>query len=536
MSHVAPASTRVWWTVLLVALLASRAPAIVEPVGNYQSLYMYVADVVRAGGVPYIDAWDQKPPGIHFFYAALRTIWPHASLVAVADLVAAGLVAWLLVVLGRRLATEAVGAAAAALFLLFGHPSIARLSGVYVRGQCEVFIALAVAAALTLVIRPVRGRGAVLAAGLLLGCACWLKYNALAYALPLAVACVVPHNRPRPAWRAVALDLTWMAAGVALVSVCLLTYFAWHHAFTDLWLATITYNIGYSRETYAGRVGGPLAYLFTMPLQHARVEMTWFLGCAGALLAIISRQTRRHPSAIVALSWLAAAILSIAVNGARELPQYFVQAWPALMLCAAVGFRAAWRGPTLARAAAVVVLVLGLWRVGDESRAVAGLRWGGMPQLVENIGFDLRDAAGSIPREAYLERFRGGQKYDAAAVDALTQYVTATTAATDRILVFGFAPGAYVESGRRSASRFFWSRPVIMEFAADHPGYGSRGLLDDLRAHTPALVALQKQDWAPDVPNSIVFFERNQALHDWLTAGYVLDRDLPLFSVWRRRS
>src|SRR6185369_14648662 len=64
------------WLVLIAALLALRLPAFVEPVGNDQSLYLYAADRIRAGGVPYLDAWDQKPPGIALVYAALRGIWP----------------------------------------------------------------------------------------------------------------------------------------------------------------------------------------------------------------------------------------------------------------------------------------------------------------------------------------------------------------------------------------------------------------------------------------------------------------------------
>ena len=77
---------------------------------------------------------------------------------------------------------------------------------------------------------------------------------------------------------------------------------------------------------------------------------------------------------------------------------------------------------------------------------------------------------------------------------------------------------------------------MVLEFAADRPGYGSRGLLRDLESHTPAVIALQKQDWGPDLPNSIEHFERVSPLHDWLVARYVLHQDTPIFSVWRRRS
>jgi hypothetical protein len=71
---------------------------------------------------------------------------------------------------------------------------------------------------------------------------------------------------------------------------------------------------------------------------------------------------------------------------------------------------------------------------------------------------------------------------------------------------------------------------VIIEFAADHPGYGPAGLLDDLRKRPPALVALQKEQW-----HSQEFFLNDAALREWLQAGYVADRETPMFSVWRRK-
>ena len=54
------------------ALLLLRLPSLVQPMGADQSLYAYVGDRIRAGGLPYRDAWDQKPPAIHFLYAGLR--------------------------------------------------------------------------------------------------------------------------------------------------------------------------------------------------------------------------------------------------------------------------------------------------------------------------------------------------------------------------------------------------------------------------------------------------------------------------------
>jgi hypothetical protein len=101
--------------------------------------------------------------------------------------------------------------------------------------------------------------------------------------------------------------------------------------------------------------------------------------------------------------------------------------------------------------------------------------------------------------------------------------------------VFGFSCGAYVEADRASASRFFWSRPVIAGFNDGQPGYGASGLLDDLRRTTPAIVALQQRDWFPDVDDSAHFFMANAPLAGWLRASYDQVDAVPGFDVWLRR-
>jgi hypothetical protein len=527
----------VGWTLVVLLLLAVRLPSLAEPAGGDQGLYAYAGQRILAGGVPYRDSWDQKPPAIFFVYACLWRIWPHESVVAAADLAAAGLVAWLLIILGRRVAGAATGYAAACLFLLFGDPSLSGLvGGVYVRGQCETFIALAVTTALVLVVRQDRRRWHLVLAGVWLAIACWLKYNAVVYGLPVALALWLWPSDGAGAWRRWAGDLAGVALGFALVTATALLYFAGHGVLQDLRLATIDYNLRYSSETYAGPVQA-LAYLFHFPVARARADLLWFLGGLGALLLGVRLKPGRP--ALIVLGWGAASILSVAVNSARDLPQYFVQANPALALAAAAGLAGLSNRGRWVRYLTLAAVATGLWRVGTDAPAFGGPRLGRLPRVVDNLRIDVAALRGQEDRATYLARFRG-TKYDAPEIDDLARYVRDTTQPADPILVFGFAGGSVcVKSARRSASRFFWSRPVVIEFAADHPGYGSAGLLRDLEQHPPALVALQKRDWHSAVdaaPHSADFFMANGPLRAWLEAGYVAARDTALFAVWRRRS
>jgi hypothetical protein len=513
---------------LLVFLLALRIPSLVQPAGGDQGLYGYEGQRILHGDVLYRDVWDQKPPGIAFLYAGLQTVWPHESIVPAADLAAAAIVAWLLVVLGCRRFSANVGYGAASLFLLLGDPGLQRLSGIYVRGQCEPFIALAVTAALVSVASRVRSRWHLVLAGTALAAAFWLKYNAAAYALPLTLA--VWLWRPDDGNRrvtAVARDSAWTALGFAIVSAIILLYMAATGALHDLRLATIDYNIRYSDETYASPASLPL-YLLKLPITRARVDMLWFLGGIGSMLLLW--QARANRSAIVSLGWLAAVVLSIAINGQRDLPNYFVQANPALGLAAAAGLATIASRPQWVRYAVGILFVLGLWRVGADA-PVAGMRLAGLPGLLQNLNYDFSYARGRLDRATYLRRFKG-VKHDALEIDQLSQYVRETTGPAEPVFVFGFSGGSVCwKSERVSASRFFWSYPVIIEFAAGQPGYGSAGLLDDLRRRSPVVVALQREQW-----QSERFFLSRDSLRTWLDTGYVLDHETPMFAVWRRKS
>src|SRR6185436_17183913 len=179
---------------LVAALLIFRLPSLVQPMGPDQGLYAYVGERILHGDLAYRDAWDQKPPGIHYVYAALRAISRSDVMIPAADLSAAALAAWLLWRIGAALGGPAAGGVSAAIFLLLSDPSFARYGGVRVRAQCETFTALAITAALALACAGAKGgkgaRGAIelLSAGVLVGVAFALKYNAGLYGVVVLAA------------------------------------------------------------------------------------------------------------------------------------------------------------------------------------------------------------------------------------------------------------------------------------------------------------------------------------------------------------
>ena len=524
---------------VITALLIVRLPSLAQPMGADQGLYAYVGERILHGDLAYRDAWDQKPPGIHYVYAALRAMSTRDFVVPAADLVAAALVGALLWSIGRRLDGPMAGGLSSVIFLFLSDPSFARYGGVRVRGQAETFIALAVSAAVAIVIgvgaqgangaegamgagaKGARGaRGALLfAAGLCLGAAFALKYNAGLYVVVVLLALALTTGLTL-------VDAIWIGAGSLVIPLALLAVF-WHGgALDDLYQATIVYNVRYSGETYASKLD-VLKYLIRFPIDRARLDALWFLGGLGSLVLLVAGARRRVWWLPVV--WVAAACLSIAINGSRGLPQYFVQAAPALALSAGLGTAIALPPlPRLVRWIVVLILAVGVWRVGDDP----------FPKLASNVWLDTQYVFGRTDRRTHLSRFGGTRetdKFSALANYDLGAFLASKTKPEETVCIFGFSPAAYVYAGRTSASRFFWSRPVILDFNRENPRYGVAGLAADLQRARPAYVVLQKHDWSPDVQDSAPFFLSQPALASWLHDAY---REVPSvegFETWERQ-
>lgn len=537
----ASSSSRTWvWALVLLALIAMRVPALLRPAGGDQHLYAYTAERLRAGEVPYRDAWDQKPPGVFIVYAGAFAFWPDVHVIGVLDLVVSVATALLLMGIGRRMFGGRAGELAAIFYLLLSDPGIQKLGGMYLRSQCETFVAAAVTAAIALCWRE---KPALFRAGVLLAATFWLKYNALIFAVPIGLAGVLGLEDVLIDWRRVRNVAIWILSGFLVVAVVMLIYFASAGALTDLWLATITYNLRYAGETYAGPLDA-LLYVVWMPIARARVDGLWFLGMLGLLLLVWFRRTgTASRSTIVTVAWVGAAVLSIAVNGSRGLPQYFIQAAPALALAAAAGFAVAWRERQRAKPIVIVAALVvgaGIWRVGVEGPPTRP-RLFGLPQAVSNNLDDIAFYRDEVLIESYLSRFDRGEngKFALLPIYRLVARINELSAAEDRAYVFGFAGGGVlVQARRQSASRFFWSRPVVLEFESQRPGYGSAGLLADLNRNTPTVVALQKHDWGLaelTTPDSADFFMNQPQLRNWLEGGYTFDYEDAAFVVWRRK-
>ena len=321
-----------------------------------------------------------------------------------------------------------------------------------------------------------------------------------------------------------------VASGFVTVVATMLAIFAIAGAFDDLYHATISYNVFYSGETYASRFA-MLGYLLRFPIERARVDGLWFvggLGCAVILVTALVRRTRAGTPDLLPVLWVAAACLSIAVNGSRGLPQYFLQAAPGpgaglrrrRGVGAGRGCGQPWRAGSRSSLVAVAVQ-----RVVNVDKIVDYLRWDA--ERVDGIAL-ARGLPGALRRPRQRRQVLGARRARAGAADHRAR-AGERDGARARLLA-----GRALQSERRSATRFFWSRPLIVGFGEGWPGYGAAGLLAELEARKPALVALQRRDWDPDTIDSFTWFSRQPKLVAWLGRDYQPAGELGNFVLFRR--
>ncbi|MEO0565973.1 MAG: glycosyltransferase family 39 protein, partial [Chloroflexota bacterium] len=98
------------WTLIVLVVLLAAAPILTYPLGRDQGEFAIIGVTILRGGLPYVDAWNPKPPAIFYIYAGLIHLFGQATwAIRIADLVAFPAMAAALYGIGRELRGNALG-------------------------------------------------------------------------------------------------------------------------------------------------------------------------------------------------------------------------------------------------------------------------------------------------------------------------------------------------------------------------------------------------------------------------------------------
>jgi hypothetical protein len=462
-----------------------------EPLALDQGLFACFTRWVPRGWLPYRDLFDSKPP--LFLYAwtlaaampgdittamwRLETLWLAGSMIATFVLV-------------RRVTSDRFAGLAAAALLFVGLWCPA-WGGYWSRAQAEELATLPIMVAAMLALREPTPRR-LIALGALTGVIGLFKIPAM------AVAAAWPVMWLGDGWRRVVARAAWAAGGLALPWLGAAIFFAAQGAFDDFVQGVFVYH-RYN------------AAFITPPWGDTIVD---FIGTVVAavpellLLAAVGLVALPRRERLFVGVWIASTMVAVVLQ--RQLAGYhYLLIVPGLAVAAGCGAVAVVRWHRAVAATVLIVLAALCVRTGAAWRDA----YGGHGSFTRGI------VSPEIEAEA-------------------ASYLRAHTQPSERILVWGLAPGIYALADRAPATKYPFHKILMTDAPLSRmiPGLAERraDYMARLRAQPPTYVLVGRRDENGFEPEDsftslAAFPELNELLH----TQYHLETEIGRFVVLR---
>jgi len=430
-------------SVLVLSLWLGSA-GVALPLERDEGEYAYIAWRWLEGEVPYVESFDQKPPGIFAVYALI-----FVTLGRTPAAIHWGAILYTLptLLLLMSLARCAFGPRVAGLAGAFAAIATAGPGFFAGAANTEIFALLPLVGGLWLGARAARrddlptaaASGAAAAIALLFK---WVVVPLLAFQLVFHLFSHMSSPPLEPRRRA--LHAAAAVAGGLVPLLMTLGYFAWVGglgAFVD---ATLLYNLQYATRL------GLSEYPTLLALQSEQFLPTlWPIFAAALLLPLVWLASRGQRAWVPAQrraerwlwGWVLAAAASLAAGGYFR-PHYFIFAVPPLSILAALGIM---RALSFARVPARHQSAAGLLCVA----LVVGQAWAAAPWYF---------AAG--PAAAKARKLYDWNPFPESR--EIAAFIAERSRPEDRIYIFGSEPQIFFYAERRSATRYIYAYPLTM--------------------------------------------------------------------------
>ncbi len=465
--------------ILLTAVI--YAPTLALSFGHDQNVFAEIGALILKGKLPYIDAWDIKPPNIFYVYALAECIFgPHEIAIRVFDFVSivlTGGLVFLFVSLNASndpSASNRMGLLASFLFAV-----TAMTLGLADTAQTESF-ALPWIIGAALLSYHSQDSHKIFVAGLLLAVAGFFKTTNFIFFFPIAIELVMNSRRR-------SIHLILFIGGCIVGSLAELG-FMWQQGFLHEYLAiTRTVFAGHASEL----AGTPVTIFSVLRIIWVYLG-AWTIVALVGVIALSSARLRAKLQFKVS-SRFAIFLVAIFVAGAVSVlvqqkgwGYHYVVLLPGLLpLTALVSY------PILAKISHRVSQKISLqpYLIGVVLTLfitlipLSGARW-------LHVGYDSLLSLRDHPK--YLATLGAhNTMYYPPCTDALAEYLQHHSAPNEAVFILGQEPGAYWKADRMPASRYIYTllftSPIMKQENFDE-------LARSLEVHAPAIIAIERFD------------------------------------------
>ena len=523
--------------VAILFVLVRALPILTFPLGRDQGTYLTIGQGLLEGKQLYRDLWDNKPPGIFIAYAGIaklfgRVMWSAAAV----DILLLLIISYLLF----RFTEPYLGRAGAALAVMV-HASMHGEMRYFWIAQPETFQVACVLCGFLLTAR--RGRwwkASSFVAGLLLGYACWLKYNAIAFLpllafLPYLDTSGLDRDPRRPAltipWRSWLARVAILLAGLA-AAVCIVL--GWI-VFKGAWPAMKEVQFEVLPRYAAMAVERRPHYLLSVFVRTNYFLGVWNLWAtlAGLLLAWLRRDLRRFaPVFLAALTAYAAVVMQVRFHDYyfQSCYPFFAALWAYLAISIYEGSRALagnfrQRGFRLAAALVWIVFAQAVfWPLPEEFNKLA-MRY----EELREWRTGSERFYSSYPRQLPFELLRG--QFD------VIHYLEKNAKPSDGVFVWGSNCMIYYLSGHQAPTRFVSNLGIVSLWA--QPSWRDE-LVQDLRNAEPRFIVVTRGDALPTITyvdlDSEAYLKVYPKLDRLITESYRPVADFETFVMYERNA
>ncbi len=427
-----------------VVVTADHVPSFVHRLlDGDEAIYGSIASLMNLGGALYgAGGVDNKPPGIFWTYAVIFRAFGNYQMTAIhsAGFVVMAATCVLVFLIGRGLRCTRAGLLAALFYGLLTAAGNPRL----LASNTEIFMALPLTASVLLMLNR-----RWMWSGVLLVAAGAFRQSA-AVNLILAAIGLFWLEPPGARWRSAAQ----FAGGTALGLLVGAMLIAGTGSLDGFWRWTVRSLYGYASSNWSPRLVWPRARDSVLPFVVDNAVI-WI-----AAIAYAARWRGLDAKQRLVVVWLGVAMLGSLAGGHLSW-HYFIQAMAPLALLAGFAFDgfALRRGVVAAAFAGVLLPVIA---------------WAAFDMTADPLTYDF---GAPVPQHQLV-----------------AAYISAHTAPSDRVFVWGDWPALYVESDRLMASRF----PGFLRGFARGSGLPPNNwdtspdvwplLQSDMQAHPPVLI------------------------------------------------